>query len=137
MKITLILYWIARGIAALIILQTLYFKFTGAEESVYIFSTLGMEPWGRIGVGVMELISSLLMLTNRTAWIGAALAIGLMLGAVGMHLLFLGISIMDDGGYLFILACVVTVCSSYVLWCDRVRVEGFLQQLLQRVRQGT
>jgi hypothetical protein len=48
-----------RVIAAIILLQTLYFKFTGAEESIYIFTKVGMEPWGRIGSGVGELIAAI------------------------------------------------------------------------------
>jgi hypothetical protein len=86
--------FLARPTCALIMLQTLYFKFTGAEESVCIFSTIGMEPWGRVGVGVMELIASVLLLYRPTAWAGALLGIGLMVGAdgtVSMHLVFLGI----------------------------------------------
>ena len=47
--------WALRLIVAVILLQTLFFKFSAAKESVYIFSTLGMEPWGRIGSGVFEL----------------------------------------------------------------------------------
>jgi putative oxidoreductase len=88
-----ILYWTARIVAAMIMLQTLYFKFSGSEESVYIFSTVGLEPMGRIAVGVLELIASGLLLVNRTVWVGAALALGLMLGAVGMHLTLLGIEV--------------------------------------------
>ncbi len=79
-------YWGARLVAAIILLQTLYFKFTASPESVYIFSTIGMEPWGRIGVGVVELIAGVLLLLSATAWIGAGLALGLMAGAIGMHL---------------------------------------------------
>ena len=114
--------WAARIIAAVIMLQTLYFKFTGSEESVYIFTTIGMEPWGRIGVGIMELIASLLLVLTATAWLGALLAIGLMVGAIGMHLTILGIEVKGDGGYLFILSLIVTVCSAYILFTDREKV---------------
>ncbi|ELR70081.1 hypothetical protein C900_04078 [Fulvivirga imtechensis AK7] len=68
--------WIARIVAAVILLQTLYFKFTGAAESVYIFTTIGMEPWGRIGSGVAELVAAVLLLVPATAWLGALLALG-------------------------------------------------------------
>ena len=61
-----IVSWALRGTAAAILLQTLFFKFTGARESVYIFSTLGLEPWGRIGSGVAELIASVLLLIPST-----------------------------------------------------------------------
>ena len=110
-----IIDWAARILAAVIMLQTLFFKFTAAEESVYIFSKLGAEPVGRIGVGVLELIASVLLLTPRYAWLGAILGIGLMAGAIMGHLTVLGIDVMGDGGYLFFLAVVVLVCSIVTL----------------------
>jgi len=122
MSAKIFFHWAARIIAAVIMLQTLYFKFTGSEESVYIFTTIGMEPWGRIGVGIMELIASLLLVLTATAWLGALLAIGLMVGAIGMHLTILGIEVKGDGGYLFILSLIVTVCSAYILFTDREKV---------------
>src|SRR6186713_1209621 len=113
MKTSAIINWVARLLAALIMVQTLYFKFSGAEESIYIFTTVGMEPWGRIGIGVLELVASVLLLVNRVAWLGAGLALGLMLGAIGMHLTILGIEVGGDGGYLFILSVIVSVCSAF------------------------
>lgn len=101
--------WTLKILAALILLQTLYFKFTGAEESVYIFSTLGMEPWGRIGTGILELIASALILFPGTTAIGAALGTGLMSGAVFFHITKLGIAVRGDGGQLFIYAMLVLV----------------------------
>jgi len=130
-KTQTILYWAARLIAALIMLQTLYFKFTGAEESIYIFTTVGMEPWGRIGTGVVELVASVLLVITATAWIGAGLGLGLMAGAIGMHLTLLGIEVKGDGGYLFLLAIIVSVCSAYVLYLDREKVKTFLGSLLK------
>jgi putative oxidoreductase len=120
-------YWIARLVAAIILLQTLYFKFSGSEESVYIFAKLGMEPWGRIGTGIFEMIAALMLLVNRTAWIGAAVAFGLMAGAIGMHLTTLGIIVKDDGGYLFFLAVVVALCSVYVLLKDKLKILSLLR----------
>lgn len=101
--------WTLRILAALILLQTLFFKFSGAEESVYIFSTLGMEPWGRIGSGVLELIASILILYPRTTFIGAALGAGLMSGAIFFHLTKLGLVVRNDGGQLFIYALLVFI----------------------------
>lgn len=121
-KLSLILYWGARLIAAVIMLQTLYFKFSGSEESVYIFTTVGMEPWGRISIGVLELIASVLLLFNATAWLGSGLALGLMVGAIGMHLTMLGISVQGDGGYLFFLAVAVALCSAFVLFKNKEKV---------------
>jgi hypothetical protein len=99
--------WALRIIAAVIMLQTLYFKFSAAPESVYIFSTLGMEPWGRIGIGTLELIASLLILYPPTTAIGAGMGIGVMSGAIFYHLTKLGIVVMNDGGQLFAYALIV------------------------------
>ncbi|MBP7244867.1 MAG: DoxX family protein [Bacteroidia bacterium] len=106
---------IAKSIAAFLMLQTLFFKFTASPESVYIFSTLGMEPLGRIGTGVGELIASALLLIPRTTWLGALGAIGLMSGAIFFHFTKLGIEVMNDGGQLFIYACLVLLCAGYLL----------------------
>lgn len=108
-------YWGARILAAFILLQTLFFKFTASPESVYIFTKVGIEPWGRILVGILELVAGVLLIISVTAWMGATLALVLMAGAVGMHLTLLGIEVMDDGGYLFFLALTVAICSAYVL----------------------
>ena len=108
--------WVLRCIAAAILVQTLYFKFSGARESVYIFSTLGLEPWGRIGSGVAELIASVLLLMPRTAIYGALLSLGVITGAIVSHLTKLGITLpaVDDHGELFALAVVVLLCSATV-----------------------
>lgn len=110
-----ILSWGCQLVAAAILGQTLFFKFTAAEESVYIFTTLGMEPWGRIGTGVLELVAALMLLYPRTAALGALLAAGLMVGAIGGHLSKLGIEVMGDGGLLFGLAVTVLLASCTVL----------------------
>ena len=129
MKTSAIMNWVARLLAALIMVQTLYFKFSGAEESIYIFTTVGMEPWGRIGIGVLELVGSVLLLVNPVAWLGAGLALGLMLGAIGMHLTILGIEVAGDGGYLFILSVIVSVCSAFVLFKNKEKVINLLSFL--------
>lgn len=120
-KAFLITSWILRGIAAAILLQTLFFKFSGARESVYIFSTLGLEPWGRIGTGVVELIASVLLLVPRTAAFGAIVSLGVISGAIASHLTRLGIALpaVDDHGELFALALVVFLCSATVLLMHR------------------
>lgn len=123
------MYWIARLVAAIIMLQTLYFKFTGADESIYIFTQMGMEPWGRIGTGVAELLASILILIPATAWIGAVLALGLMLGAIGSHLTVLGIEVQQDGGQLFMYAVAVAVSSLYVLFWNRDKVKHLVKNL--------
>lgn len=110
-KIPVAVIWVLRIVAAVIMLQTLFFKFSGSEESIYIFKTLGMEPYGRIGTGVMELIASILILYPKTTVYGAVLAIGLMAGAIFFHLTKLGLVVMNDGGQLFIYALLVFLSS--------------------------
>ncbi len=107
--------WTLQLIAAAILGQTLFFKFTAAPESVYIFTKLGAEPWGRIGSGVMELVAVALLLTPRHAALGAFLSLGIITGAIASHLSKLGIVVQDDGGLLFALAVIVFVCSAGVL----------------------
>jgi hypothetical protein len=114
-KNLLIVSWIAQVVAAGIMAQTLFFKFTGAEEAKYIFTTLGVEPWGRIGTGVAELVAAVLLLVPRTAAIGAVVTLGLMVGAIGSHLTKLGIVVKDDGGLLFTLGVITFVCAGVVL----------------------
>jgi hypothetical protein len=110
---------VCRGVAAVILLQTLFFKFTGAPESVYIFSKIGLEPWGRIGSGAVELIAALLLFVPRLHWLGAAIAIGVLSGAILSHLTVLGIVVMNDGGLLFILALITVACCAVVLFLER------------------
>src|SRR4051794_9901468 len=117
-----IISWILQLIVAVILFQTLFFKFTGAEESKYIFSKLGLEPWGRIGSGVVELIAVILLLYPRTTTIGAILSIGVISGAIFSHLTKLGIVVKDDGGLLFILACAVFVGSAAILVIRREQI---------------
>lgn len=107
--------WIAQLAVAVLLFQTLFFKFTAAEESVYIFRTLGMEPWGRIGSGVVELVACLLLFHPRTAAFGALVSLGVISGAILSHLTKLGIEVKGDGGLLFVLAIVVFVGSAIVL----------------------
>lgn len=101
-------------IAAVIMLQTLFYKFSGSAESIYIFSALGIEPWGRIGAGVSELIAGILLIINRTRILGALMGIGIMLGAIAAHVLVLGIVVQADGGKLFMLA-LITFLACFIL----------------------
>jgi hypothetical protein len=121
--------WLLQLTVAGLMLQTLFFKFTGAEESVYIFATVGqfvriggMEPWGRIGSGILELVASLLLLVPATASLGAILAMSAMVGAIVSHLLILGIEVKGDGGLLFGLALIVFVGSAIVLILRRGQI---------------
>ncbi|MDH3223543.1 MAG: DoxX family protein [Gemmatimonadota bacterium] len=109
------LSWVLQFLVAGVFLQTLYFKFTAAPESVWIFTTLGLEPWGRLGAGVTELVATILILTPRTVWIGAMLALAIMAGAIASHLTRLGVEVMDDGGLLFGLSLIVFLGSAGIL----------------------
>ena len=117
-----IIAWICRITAAVILLQTLFFKFTAAPESVYIFTKVGLEPWGRVGSGIAELIAAILILVPATTWLGAGLALAVMAGAIFSHLSVLGIVVMADGGLLFCLALAVAACSVVLLFLQRRRV---------------
>lgn len=129
MKIQAILTWVARIVAAIILLQTLFFKFSGAPESVELFTQLGVEPWGRIGTGVLELIASLLILIPASTWFGALLAIGLMIGAIASHVLVIGV-LRNDGGQLFIYALIVLICSLYAFWSTKETIPDQIRKFL-------
>lgn len=124
--------WILRLVAAFILLQTLFFKFTAAEESVYIFSTLGMEPWGRIGTGVVELIAATLLLIPRTTWIGAALGLGTMSGAIFFHITALGIEVANDGGQLFAYALITWISCAVLLAMEREKIQRLVRVTFSR-----
>jgi uncharacterized membrane protein YphA (DoxX/SURF4 family) len=119
--------WAVRIVAAFILVQTLYFKFTGAEESVYIFKTLGMEPYGRIGSGIAELVASILILIPRTTLYGAIIGLGIMTGAILSHLLVLGIEVQNDGGTLFILALITFLCCAILIFINKNRILNLLK----------
>ena len=110
---------IARIIPAVILMQTLYFKFTGAPESVEIFSKLQVEPWGRIATGIVELIAGLMLLIPPTATLGAALGLVLMCGAITSHLFVIGIESAGDRGQLFALAIIVFLCCMAVIYLEK------------------
>lgn len=114
-----VISWVLRLIAAAILVQTLYFKFTGAPESVYIFTKVHAEPWGRIGSGVVELIAAVLLLWPRFTWAGAVVASGVMAGAIMSHLTLLGIEVQGDHGLLFVLALTVFFSSAFLLIIHR------------------
>jgi len=127
--------WVFRAVVAVILVQTLFFKFTGAEESKYIFTTLmgpELEAYGRIGSGAVELIAAVLILVPSTTWLGAFIALGTISGAIFSHLTKLGIVVKDDGGLLFALALVVFVLSLFVLAIHRGDVPVVGERLLGR-----
>ncbi|MDX2305512.1 MAG: DoxX family protein [Microscillaceae bacterium] len=121
-KNQVIISWIFQLVAAIIMLQTLRFKFGAHPDSVMLFTTLGMEPWGRIGTGVIELLASILLFIPRTVWFGALMAVGLMAGAIFFHLTILGVNFNNDGGSLFGLALAVMVSALVILFLRRKQI---------------
>jgi hypothetical protein len=115
--------WVLQLLAAAILAQTLFFKFTAAPESVHIFTVLGLEPWGRIGSGVVELAAVILLLIPRTVALGALAACGAMTGALAAHATRLGVAIVvageSDGGLLFALAWTTLLAAAIVLGLRR------------------
>jgi uncharacterized membrane protein YphA (DoxX/SURF4 family) len=118
--------WLLRLIAAIILLQTLYFKFTAQAESVELFTQLGMEPWGRIGTGIAELITAILLLIPRTTLLGALMGVGLMSGAIFFHLTKLGINFGGDA-ILFSYAVITFVCCSCLIVIFRKNIPQLLK----------
>ena len=116
------IFLVLRIIIAAILIQTLRFKFTAHPDSIYIFSKVGLEPFGRIGIGILELIAAILILIPKTIWIGALLTFGVISGAIIMHLTQLGIEINNDGGQLFYMAIIVFILSSLILWSQRKKI---------------
>lgn len=117
---------------AILLGQTLFFKFSGAEESVYIFQTLGVEPWGRLMIASLELVAVALILFPRTSAFGAALAAGLMVGALASHALFLGIVVKDDDGLLFYIALIILALSLWVLVKERSTIFLLLERFIPK-----
>ncbi len=132
MKKKRVLSWILRIIAALIMLQTLYYKFSATEESVYIFSKLGIEPWGRICTGIFELIASILLLLPTTITLGALLSILLMTGAIFAHFTKLGVVVENDNGLLFVYACAVLLCSILIMRLHKADLEDIIKKLTSK-----
>lgn len=108
-----------RIVVAVILIQTLRFKFTAHPDSVYIFETVGLEPFGRIGIGIVELIAGILLLIPKTVWAGATITLGVIGGAIMMHLTQLGIEVKGDGGVLFYTAIVTFVLSAIILFIHK------------------
>lgn len=134
MKPMLIIKWLLRGIAAVIMLQTLYFKFTAQPESVQLFGMLGIEAWGRIGTGVGELIAAILILYPPTSWIGAGLGLGLMSGAIFFHLTILGVFFGGDA-LLFSYALIVFAASGILLYLEKEKLIDFVTGLLAKMKK--
>jgi hypothetical protein len=114
-----LVYWLVKIVAAVIMLQTLFFKFSAAPESVYIFSVLNLEPYGRIGTGIIELFAGILILIPKTSVYGAILGLSTMMGAIFSHLFVLGIIVQNDGGKLFILGVITAICCLIIIFKNK------------------
>lgn len=136
MKVSKYFDWAVRIIAAGILLQTLAFKFTAHPDSVALFSQLGVEPFGRIGLGIAELITAILLLIPRTAWLGALSTIGLMAGAILTHVFVIGINFNNDGGALFTLAVTTLVAAGIALYLHRSELFAVQQQFFSRLNRS-
>ena len=111
-----------RIIVAIILIQTLRFKFSGHPDSVYIFEKVGLEPIGRIGIGILELLASILLLIPKTIWMGAVLTLGILGGAIIIHLTQIGIEVRNDGGLLFFTAIITFILSGIILCMNRSQI---------------
>lgn len=118
-----IVSWALQVLAAYLMIQTLYFKFTGQPESKYIFGELGMEPWGRWGSGIVELIASAMMFFRKWIWVGAVMGLGTMVGAIMAHLTVIGIEVQGDGGQLFGYALTVFTSCAIILLLRRRDID--------------
>ncbi len=114
-----------RIVVAIILIQTLRFKFTAHPDSVYIFTKVGLEPYGRIITGITELIAGILLFVPKAIWVGATLTLGIIGGAIMMHLTRLGLEVNNDGGVLFITAVITFILSAIILWTKRREVNFF------------
>jgi hypothetical protein len=124
--------WVLQIVVAVILFQTLFFKFSGAEESVYIFSTLGVEPWGRLVAGTMELVAVGLILYPPTVVYGALLSLGVITGALASHVK-LGLVVKDDGGLLFGLAMSVFLASLAIVYLRRSEIPVLGERLFRTI----
>ena len=115
-------FLVLRLIIAIILVQTLRYKFTSHPDSVYIFTQVGLEPYGRIAIGIMELIAAILILIPKTIWLGAGITLGIISGAIFLHITKIGVEVMGDGGALFYMALSILVLSLIVLWHERKKL---------------
>ncbi|NGP76382.1 DoxX family protein [Balneolaceae bacterium YR4-1] len=122
--------WLFQILSAIILLQTLYFKFSGSPESVQIFETVGMEPWGRFASGIVEFIAGLLLLVPGLSWLGALLGLSIITVALLLHITVLGFEVMGDGGALFYLATTVFISCCAILWIRRAELSTSVKKWL-------
>lgn len=120
--------WICRILVSLILLQTLYFKFTAHPESVILFTKLGVEPWGRIALGCIELLVGIGLLIPRLSLFASFGAVGILSGAILTHVAIIGIESNGDGGQLFLMALVGFIAASVAFWLQWIHRKSFRQE---------
>ena len=125
-----LLFWFIRIVPAVILFQTLFFKFSAAPESVAIFTKLGIEPIGRIGTGIIELVAAILLVIPNKSLYGAFIGFGTMIGAIASHLFILGIETNNDKGFLFILACITALFCLIVLYQEREKINYLVKKIV-------
>lgn len=118
--------WLCSLVAAGIMLETLFFKFTAAPESVYIFRKMGTEPWMRWVQGIWELLAAIGLLWPSKRWAGGVLTTGAMAAAILSHMTWLGYSVQSDHGLLFCMALVTFACGFAVMWLHRHHIPGYV-----------
>jgi len=121
-----IVIWLCSLVAAVVMIETLFFKFTAAPESVYIFKRMGTEPWMRCVQGIWELLASICLLWPRLKWAGGILTTGAMTAAILSHVTWLGYSVQGDHGLLFGMAWVTLACGATVMWMYRHHIPGYM-----------
>jgi len=121
-KVVIIGGWVARLIAAAILGMSLFYKVIGDEASIYVFEQMGVEPWGRYGTAIAELVAAMMLLIPALGWAGGLLGAVVMLGAIGSHVTKLGIVVQDDGGVMFAMACIVLICCLFVAYVQRAKI---------------
>lgn len=132
-----IISWLLRLTVSIILLQTLYFKFTAHPDSVHIFSELGVEPWGRIGLGIIELITAIMIFIPKTKILGMVNSLGIMKGAILSHVMVLGINVSNDGGTLFGLAIIVFSAALLYLFLNKNELLALINTLKSKKQNNS
>lgn len=116
--LSFIVQWTLRLFISFYLIQYSYVKLSGQQSAIELFTTLEMEPWGRITIGILELITVLLILYPRTTVLGGLLGMVSMAAVIYYHLTQLGIAIRGDS-FLFIIACAIFAASLALVITNR------------------
>ena len=111
--------WVCQVIAAAVMVAAGFIKLQGGPVDIFIFEKLGMEPFGRYLITVLEFTAGILLVWPSFSVLGALLSVGTMIGASIAHATVLGFSVQGDGGMHVGLLVLVFVTSGVVLWARR------------------